>query len=585
MLKRLSLLAAAFAAAGALIVGFAFAGSPGRLAEGERIAGVDVGGLSVAEARRLLVRREAALARAPLVVGARGRSYRVRAADVGLRVDWAGAVEEARHQADGFGPLRGFRRILVRLFGVEVTPKARVDRAALERVLDRIGRAVDVPHREAQIRLVGLRPVVVPGRPGRVVDRKRAAEAIVAAFASLQRAPLALPLRSDPVRVSAETLAPAAAQVRRAVSAPVRLRFGSLSYLVTPGRLAELLKLPAGGERRLRIGGSKADAFFASLAKEVARPGRDAQFRVLPGGKVEVIPHVDARVLDVPRTAENLLAAALSPTRRVAQIVVFAKPPARTTEQAKAMGIKELVGSYTTSYGGVPNRIHNVQLVARLIDNTLIPPGETFSFNGTTGARTPEKGFLAAPVIINGELQTALGGGVCQVSTTVFNAAYEAGLKITERTNHALYISHYPQGRDATVDYPSLDLKFVNDTGRWLLLRTFVSASSLTVNLYGTDPGRRVVSETSPLRVTGPPPVVRIKDPTLPKGTRVVEDPGSPSLETSVHRRVYTKDGKLLYDDVWYSSYRGEKRIVRVGTKATPKPKEKPVGLRRAGGV
>ena len=102
-------------------------------------------------------------------------------------------------------------------------------------------------------------------------------------------------------------------------------------------------------------------------------------------------------------------------------------------------------------------------------------------------------------MIINGELQNGLGGGVCQVSTTVFNAAYEAGLPITERVNHALYISHYPQGRDATVNYPDTDLKFVNDTDHWLLLRTFVSTYSLTVNLYGTPQNRKVVSEVAPL--------------------------------------------------------------------------------------
>ena len=139
-----------------------------------------------------------------------------------------------------------------------------------------------------------------------------------------------------------------------------------------------------------------------------------------------------------------------------------------------------------------------MQLVARLIDETLIAPGKVFSFNETTGARTPEKGFQSAPVIINGELQNGIGGGVCQVSTTVFNAAFEAGLSIEERTNHALFISHYPLGRDATVDYPSLDLKFKNDTGRWLLLRTFVGSGSLTVNLYGTPQNRRVEASAAP---------------------------------------------------------------------------------------
>ena len=179
------------------------------------------------------------------------------------------------------------------------------------------------------------------------------------------------------------------------------------------------------------------------------------------------------------------------------------------------MGITGVVGSYYTTYGGIPSRLHNVALVAQLIDGALVAPGKTFSFNGTTGERTAEKGFEEAPVIINGELQTGLGGGICQVSTTVFNAVYEAGLQIDERTNHALYISHYPLGRDATVNYPDLDLKFTNDTDHWLLLRTFVGSGSLTVNLYGTPQNRRVETTAQPLRVVGAPTIKRVPDPTL----------------------------------------------------------------------
>jgi vancomycin resistance protein YoaR len=234
------------------------------------------------------------------------------------------------------------------------------------------------------------------------------------------------------------------------------------------------------------------------------------------------------------------------------------------------MDIKGLVASYQTFYGGEPNRIHNVQLVSHLVDKHVIAPGETFSFNGATGARTAEKGFKEAPVIINGELKTGLGGGVCQVSTTVFNAAYEAGLPILARTNHALYISHYPQGRDATVNYPDVDLKFVNDTGHWLLLRTWVGSSSLTVALYGTPVHRRVVSETAPLEVEGRPPVKRVPDPSLFAGQRVTEETGEPPRTTSVRRRVYDANGKLLYDATFYSSYRGEPTIIRVGTKPRP---------------
>jgi vancomycin resistance protein YoaR len=213
-----------------------------------------------------------------------------------------------------------------------------------------------------------------------------------------------------------------------------------------------------------------------------------------------------------------------------------------------------------------------------LIDGKLIAPGATFSFNHATGARTAAKGFLEAPVIINGEVTTGLGGGVCQVSTTVFNAAYEAGLRITARTNHALYISHYPQGRDATVDYPDVDLRFVNDTQHWILVRTFVGSYSLDVGLYGSPTHRRVVSETRPLADTGPPPTKRTPDPALYQGVTVVDDTGEPSRSTSVRRLVYLPGGKLLYDNTWYSSYRAEPRLVRYGTKPKAKPKKGPSG-------
>jgi vancomycin resistance protein YoaR len=216
-----------------------------------------------------------------------------------------------------------------------------------------------------------------------------------------------------------------------------------------------------------------------------------------------------------------------------------------------------------------------VQLVAHLVDNKLIAPGTTFSFNGTTGERSAEKGFLEAPVIVNGELQTGLGGGVCQVSTTVFNAAFEAGLPITARTNHALYISHYPLGRDATVNYPDTDLKFVNDTDHWLLLRTFVGSSSLVVTLYGTPAHRRVESIAQPLRYVSAPPVQKTVDATLKPGQVAVDDPGVPAQSTSVERKVYDADGKLLSDATWYSSYRAEPKIVRVGPKK-PKAKKPP---------
>jgi vancomycin resistance protein YoaR len=566
------------AAGGAVLVvaagAFVYAGSPDRIAEGVTIAGVDVGGLSPADAQVVLERRAAALASEPLTATAGGRTYRVQAASLRVAIDWKGAAADAQDRGDGFRPLRGFRRLATRLLGSDVTPHATANPAAMRYLLARMGHD-DRPHRDAAIRLVGLRPVVVRERSGNVVDRVAARALILGAFASLDRSPVAIPSRIDEPTVTADELRPALEKVALATSRPVTLRLGPTRYRLSRGAIGRLLELPARGEVAVRIGGPAADRYFKDLAAKVNRPARNASFVVATGGKVLIRPSASARALDAPRTAEKLLAAALSPARRVAPIVVGREQPERTTADARKMGVTGLVSSYTTIYGGDANRIHNVQLVSRLIDGTLVAPGHVFSFNGTTGERNASKGFLEAPVIINGELETGLGGGVCQVSTTVFNAAYEAGLDITARTNHALYISHYPQGRDATVNYPDTDLKFVNDTKHWLLVRTFVGSSSLTVNIYGAPQHRRVETEVAPLVETGAPPTTWRKDPDLFKGQKVVESAGSPSRSTSVHRRVYDAKGTLLYDNVWYSSYRGEKKIVLVGTKPRPKPKEK----------
>jgi vancomycin resistance protein YoaR len=575
-IKRLSFAAFLLVVAGVIVGLIVYAGSPGTLAKGVEIDGVDVGGLSSAEATTQLERRSQVAFRTPIKFVAGGHAFRLKASDIGLRPDWSAAVASARSDGDGFGPLRGFRRLKVRLFGADVAADAAYNKALLNAALTRISRRIDQPHREAAVVLHGLRPAVVPARPGSVLDREVAGDAIVAALVSFARGnKVVLPMKVDAPTVTAPMLATAAAQARTVVSKPVVLTLGPTRYRIPRWRLATLLELPSGGATKLRIGGQGADAYFERLQKVVNTRARDAQFVVTSGG-ITIRPSVDARVLDVPKTANTMFAASLRPLSRTAPIAVATQAPERTTQDAQAMGITGIVGSYTTSYGGVPNRIHNVQVVAHLIDNALIPPGKEFSFNGTTGERNAAKGLLEAPVIINGELENGLGGGTCQVSTTVFNAAYEAGLPITARTNHALYISHYPQGRDATVNYPDIDLKFVNDTDHWLLLRTFVSSSTLTVNLYGTPQHRRVVSETASLRTTGPVPTVIVKDPTLLKGEKIVEESGSAPLATSVTRRVYDPNGKLLYENTWYSSYQGEKEIVHVGTKPKPKPKPKP---------
>ncbi len=560
-----------------VLVGLAFAGSATELASGTTIAGVDVGGTSETQAVRLLSARAAALKSTPVTFTADGEPFALTASQLGVQPDWHAAVAAAAREAGGFGPLRGYKRLRARIFGVDVSPPVKAYDAAVRYKLAQIASTVDRNGVNAKIVRQGLNIRVVEAMSGRQLDRTAAAATVVAALATFERsAPVILPLETTEPKVKSDDLADAATRARTALSAPIRLSYGETRWRVPRWRIAPLLALPSGGTTAVTISGGDAETYLERLSATVSRKPEDAHFQVTATGKIVIRPSAPGLRLDIAATAKAIAAAAFSTDKRTATLVVEVASPQRTTAIAKTMGVSSVVSSYTTTYGGTPGRLNNVQLVAKLIDGTLIAPGGTFSFNGTTGERTADKGFQEAPVIINGELQNGLGGGICQVSTTVFNAAFEGGLPITARTNHALYISHYPLGRDATVNYPDLDLKFVNDTEHWLLLRTFVGTGSLTVNLYGTPVNRRVESTTAPLVETGPVPVKETDDPTLAKGKRVTDQFGSPPRETSVHRLVYDASGKLLYDNTWSSSYVGEPSLVRVGTKAPAKKPVKP---------
>jgi vancomycin resistance protein YoaR len=561
----------ALAAAITIGLGLIFAGSPGKLANGTQIAGIDVGGLTPAQARRLLEQRSERVSRVPVVFTAGGKQFSLTPRQLGVQVDWATAVANARKQGDGFGFVRGYRRLQLEFFPQDLVPPIRAYDAALTYELELLAKAVNRPHREAQLVRRGLHITIAAGTTGQVLDTQAARQVLVRSLALFARqSTVGLPVRVDAPRVTVATLTSAQRTASRIVAAPVTLTAGPTRFKLPRWRLAKLLDLST-----MRFAGPAADAYFARLEKSVDTPPKDADFAISASGAVRVVPSQPGLGLDVPQSAARIFAAATRLTNRTATLALSEQQPKRTTAQAQAMGITGTVATYETFYGGIANRIHNVQLVAHLVDHKFIAPGETFSFNGTTGERSAAKGFLTAPVIVNGELQNGLGGGVCQVSTTVFNAAYEAGLPITERTNHALYISHYPLGRDATVDYPSVDLKFVNDTKHWLLLRTWVGSSSLIVGLYGTPQHRRVETTTAPLRVVSPAPIQKTVDATLNPGDVVVDDYGAPAQATSVERKVYDASGKLLSDATWYSGYRSQPKIIRVGPKKR-KPTKKP---------
>lgn len=558
-----------------LIVGVAFSGSDARIAAGVEVAGVKVSGLTAEQAEKKLSERAASVAEVPVTFTGGGRSWRISPMDLELSVDWPATLAEARAAGDWPLPFRGLKRVAVRLFGAEVAPRADVYEAGLKFELGRIAASVDRKSKSASIVLNRLTPRLEPARDGTKIDLQAAEAAVVSALAGFSRKPVALPIQVDKAPVGTEELRPVLDDVRTAVSRRVRLGWHGTTWMVSRERLAKLLSLPRGGSKELTIGGPYATLYFKRLSRAFADPPKNAQFEVQSNRSVRVVRAHKGRVLDAPATASALLEAAISSGKRSAELVIKQAEPSFTTKEAKELGITRELVRYSTFYTGTADRITNLKLATTLLDGTRIAPGATFSFNREVGPRTEARGFRSAPVIIGGEYEEGVGGGVSQVATTVFNAAWEAGLKIKERTAHALYISRYPLGRDATVNYPEIDLKFVNDTKHWLVMKAVPTETGIAISLLGAPTGRRVVSVAGELREIGPAKIKRVPDPALFVGEKVIEELGSPARAVTVTRTVYVGN-RVLYGETWRTAYQSEPRVVRYGT--IPVPEAEPEG-------
>ena len=346
---------------------------------------------------------------------------------------------------------------------------------------------------------------------------------------------------------------------------------GTAAVVATDGVDASLESTPSVvGERYMLeayISSDEASATLIGVVGEAGTPAVDARFEV-GGGNVTIVPSTDGVGPDIEALAVEMTRVLTLGGERAVELRTQRIEPEITTERAQAMGIKERIATYTTNFSSANRpRVSNIHTLASALDGVLVPPGGTFGFNDTIGPRTAAKGYEEAPTIIGGRLVPSLGGGICQVTTTLFNAVFESGLAVVERRNHSFYISSYPDGRDATVSWGGPDFKFRNDTENWVLVATAYSNTSVTVSLYGTDPGYEVRASTGDFTDIKPHPVKEIKDDSLAAGMRVIEDAGVDGRRIIVKRTV-TKGGSLVREDTFTSVYTPKEETVRVGIRA-----------------
>jgi vancomycin resistance protein YoaR len=229
------------------------------------------------------------------------------------------------------------------------------------------------------------------------------------------------------------------------------------------------------------------------------------------------------------------------------------------------------MGSYTTRFPGYQvSRNHNIRLAASALDGRILLPGERLSYNQVVGKRTLKHGFRPAPVILYGEKRLGIGGGICQVSSTLFNAALLGELNIVRRANHSIPVNYVPLGRDATVTDTGIDLVIENPHDHPIAIATELGRSSLTIRILGQPvAGRTVVLKTEHSQPKSPP-IKRVPDPTLPVGKQRIIKKGAAGVRVVLWREVYENGVLVKRERVATSVYRAQPRVIAVGTKQTP---------------
>jgi vancomycin resistance protein YoaR len=544
----LVLLGAAYA------VAYAYAGD--RVPRGSSVEGVAIGGLTVPEAQARL--REQLVARhdAPLRLTADGETARLVPSRSGLTVDVAATV--ARAGGGSANPV-GLARAI---FGsASVEPVLAVDEAALSSAIRPL--AADVRRRAADgaVAFDGSRVKVRQPVVGRSLDVPTAAAAVAQSWRAGEST-VTLEVAKFAPKVGTAELRRAVEQVARpAVSGPVRLVSGGLRATLGPAELGSALSMRAGpgGRLSLVVSAERLQAAAAGAMADLRIAPRDADIR-LDGGRPVVVPAREGRTVSLQTLVAKLPAAlaAKGDARRVVLPPRVEKPDL-TTAEAAALGVKEVVGGFSTNFPYAAYRNTNLGRAAELINGTLLEPGETFSLNDVVGERTRANGFTSGYVINGGRLREELGGGVSQVATTTFNAMWFAGLENVEHHPHRFYIDRYPMGREATVWWGGLDLRFRNDTRYGVLVQAYIDRSApgqpgtMTVRMWSTK--HRTVTTW-----TGEPSNYRPISTIYDDKEGCVDQGGVAGFDVSYGRTI-TEPGKPPRRESYTQAYASEDRI------------------------
>ncbi len=409
---------------------------------------------------------------------------------------------------------------------------------------------------------------IEPGSDGLMVEEEDLRKTIVAALVLPGNHNVEIPTKVESMAIDSARIDESLALANRWKDKTMRIFRNDYDYSLSTEAVFKLIGL---GDEVINT--EEIDRILSEIKPKVEVEARNAVFNIDQNKVVEFSPEIVGVKVDEVKFREKLKMVVTGSETSELEIPIIVTEPKIRAGDINNLGIKTLIGVGTSKFhNSIPNRIHNLTLASVRLNGAVIAPGETFSLGNQIGDVSRATGYREAYVISQGRTVLGDGGGVCQVSTTLFRAALNAGLPIVERKAHSYRVHYYEEdlgpGFDATVFLPSADLKFVNDTPGHLLVQTKVDPKtfSMKYEIYGTNDGRTAtVSAAMIYSQSAPPPTIYQDDPTLPSGTKKQVDWSAWGAKVSFDYKV-TRGGEILQDRTFFSTYQPWAAIYLVGT-------------------
>jgi vancomycin resistance protein YoaR len=496
--------------------------------------------------------------RQPITLTFGDRVWRPSPAEVGIEFDFKGAIDQAYHAGRGNGMVENLQEVAaIWQNGLELPLRVTFDQGAMQRYVAGLRAELESAPVDAQLLLNGTSVTTTPSHTGRQVLVDETVADLTASLRSFKPGTVGLRTRDLTPRLLDADVASARTQIEAMLQGSLTLQVERKEYVWTPEEIALMTRIArvphdAASDRiDVFLDQYQVDRRMRKIADETGRGSVNPRLAWNNGDLQILKPGKPGLRLDEAKARELIIASIAEPNRTLV-LPVREVDPQVTEANMHDIGIKELVSVGKSDFtGSAAYRIHNVGMGMQILNGILLAPGEEFSFNQNIGSIDERNGFVQGYAIIQNRTQLEFGGGICQDSTTMFRAAFWAGLPITERWGHSFYISWYDkyglgpngngQGMDATIFTGGPDLKFVNDTGNWLLIQSWSNPKTgvAQVEFYGTKPNRQVLlSQRVYDRLPQVWEPVYVADPKQPRGAIKQTDTARGGMTIDVYRTV-----------------------------------------------